>query len=198
MKPDAGPEAGFTLVEALVSLLIFSLIAGGGVLLLSQTLQAQGRVEAAQDELRAVQSARALLAADLAQITPGAVREAGRAAFVFQGAGGARPAMSFVRASGKPGSPDQVTTQLVVVEYLIDESGSLVRVTRSAIDPGPAAKDRTRTLVSAPGEATFEFNDGSGWRSEWPASSFAIPRAVAISLTLPRYGKVRLQALTGL
>lgn len=197
MSEQQHSEAGFTLVEALVSLLIFSLIAGGGVLLLSQTLQAQGRVEAAQEELRAIQSTRALLASDLAQITPRAIRERGKPPFVFAGVGGAKPAMSFVRAAGDPGAPDQVTTRLVVVEYRIADDGSLVRLTRDAIDPGPNAEKRTRTVVAAPGETQFEFNDGSGWRSDWP-SSFAIPSAVAITLTLPRYGKVRLQALAGL
>ncbi len=197
MNDRADPEAGFTLVEALVSLLIFSLIAGGGVLLLSQTLQAQGRVEAAQEELRAIQSARALLTADFAQITPRAVREQGKPPFIFAGVGGAKPAMTFVRAAGKPGAPDQVTTQLVVVAYRIAEDGSLVRITRDAIDPGPNSIERKRTVVAAPGETKFEFNDGSGWRSDWP-STYAIPSAVAITLTLPRYGQVRLQALTGL
>lgn len=197
MNEQAHREAGFTLVEALVSLLIFSLIAGGGVLLLSQTLQAQSRVEAAQEELRAIQSARALLSADFAQITPRAVRQQGKSPFVFAGVGGAKPAMAFVRAAGKPGASDQVTTQLVVVEYSIAEDGSLVRLTRDDIDPGPTATERKRTVVAAPGETQFEFNDGSGWRSDWP-STLAIPSAVAITLTLPRYGKVRLQALTGL
>lgn len=197
MSAPSPREAGFTLVEALVSLMIFALVAGGGVLMLSQTLQAQVDVEAAQEELRSIQSTRALLASDFAQITPRAVRETGRPPFIFQGVGGTRPAMAFVRAAGKPGAADQVTTQLVVIEYRIAEDGSLVRLTRDAIDPGPAATERTRIVVAAPGETQFEFNDGSGWRNDWPSTS-AIPSAVAITLTLPRYGKVRLQALSGL
>ncbi|MEZ6031025.1 MAG: type II secretion system minor pseudopilin GspJ [Hyphomonadaceae bacterium] len=198
MTRQAHPEAGFTLVEALVSLFIFALVAGGGVLLLSQTLQAQGRIETAQDELRAIQSARALLAADLAQLAPRPVREDGHPALAFHGVGGAEPSMSFVRAAGDPGSSDRITTKLVAVEYSIDEQGKLVRSTRDAIDPGAKADSRQRTLVAAPGETRFEFNDGAGWREDWPPSAFGVPRAVAITLTLPRYGKVRLQALTGL
>lgn len=197
MTAPAHPESGFTLVEALVSLLIFSLIASGGVLLLSLTLQTQSRVEAAQNELRAIQSIRAILASDLAQITPRAVREQGKQPFIFQGIGGAKPAMMFVRAAGRPGIAGQAPTQLAAVEYHIADDGSLVRLTREAIDPGPNAMERTRTLVVAAGATQFQFNDGTGWRDDWP-SSFAIPTAVAITLTLPRYGQVRVQALTGL
>ena len=115
MKSAAQSEAGFTLVEAMVSLFIFALVAGGAVLLLSQTLQAQGRVEAAQEELRALQSARSLLVSDFAQITPRIVRKEGRLPVVFHAVGGARPEMSFVRGAGEPGSDDRISTSLVAV-----------------------------------------------------------------------------------
>lgn len=197
MNPRLPQEAGLTLVEALVSLFIFALIASGGVLLLSQTLQAQARVESSQDELRIVQSTRALLAADFAQIAPRAVRDGGAQPVVFQGVGGARPSMSFVRAAGQAGSQDRVATRLVAIEYRLDDNGNLVRITRNAIDPGPEATEQSRLLVAAPSEAQFEFNDGGAWRTDWPAVS-SVPRAVAISFILPRYGRVRLQALTGL
>lgn len=198
MKSAARSDAGFTLVEALVSLFIFALVAGGGVLLLSQTLYAQADVEEAQDGLRELQSARALLASDLAQITPRATRDPNRPPFAFHAIGGARPVMSFVRAQGDPGSKDQISSSLVVVSYGLDEAGNLIRSTRTAIDPGSNAVTQDRTILTSAGEAAFMFHDGLGWRADWPPSMSAIPRAVAIDITLPRYGRVRLQALTGL
>jgi general secretion pathway protein J len=198
VRDVADGESGFTLVEAMVSLFIFALVAGGAVLLLSQTLQAQGRVESAQEELRALQSARSLLVSDLAQITPRIMREEGQLPAVFRATGGAKPSMSFVRATGKPGSPDQISTSLVAISYFLDEQGRLVRETRDALDPGASAESRQRVLIAAPGETQFAFNDGTGWRDDWSASAFGVPRAVAITVNLPRYGIVRLQALTGL
>lgn len=198
MKHATHPEAGFTLVEAMVSLFIFALVAGGAVLLLSQTLQAQGRVEGAQEELRALQSARSLLVSDIAQIAPRIVRQENQLPAVFRASGGARPTMSFVRAAGDPGAADQITTSLIAVSYFLDEEGRLVRETSDVIDPGASAKVRRRVLMSEPGATTFEFNDGTGWRQDWSASGYGIPRAVAITVKLPRYGSVRLQALTGL
>lgn len=198
MKCARDREAGFTLVEALVSLFIFALVAGGAVLLLSQSLQAQARVEAAQEELRTLQSARSLLVADLAQITPRIMREDNQLPAVFRATGGAKPRMSFVRAAGKPGSADQISTSLVAVSYFLDEEGRLIRETRDALDPGAAATSRQRMLVAAPEATRFAFNDGTGWRDDWSASAYGIPRAIAITVKLPRYGTVRLQALTGL
>lgn len=198
MTPPTNREAGFTLVEALVSLFIFALVAGGGVLLLSQSLLAQADVEDAQDGLRELQSARALLASDLAQIAPRAPRDPARLPVAFHAASGARPEMSFVRAQAEPGSEDDISTSLVVVSYAIDEAGRLIRSTRAAIDPGSNAVTRGRIVLSSAGDVRFLFHDGLGWRDDWAASATNVPAAVAIEVTLPRYGKVRLQALTGL
>ncbi len=198
MKPAAPPDAGFTLVEALVSLFIFALVAGGGVLLLSQTLHAQADVEEAEDGLRQLQSARALLALDLAQIAPRSTRDPARPPFAFHAIGGARPEMSFVRAQGEPGSEDRISTSLVAVSYALDEQGRLIRSTRAAIDPGPNAVSRERAILDSAKNVSFAFHDGLGWRNDWPPSISVLPRAVAVDATLPRYGRVRLQALTGL
>lgn len=198
MKAAAPSDAGFTLVEALVSLFIFALVAGGGVLLLSQTLYAQANVEEAQDSLRELQSARALLASDLAQITPRVTRDPSRPPFAFHAIGGASPVMSFVRAQGNLSPEEPISTSLVAVSYSLDDSGNLVRVTRAAIDPGSNAVTQDRTLLTSASDVAFAFHDGLGWRADWPPSMSVIPQAVAIEVTLPRYGRVRLQALAGL
>lgn len=198
MKGASVREGGFTLVEALVSLFIFALVASGAVLMLSQTLQAQKHIEGAQNELRALQAARALLISDLAQVTPRAVREEGRPPFVFVGLGGIKPTISFVRTIGERGSDDRLSTRLVVVDYHVDEDGRLVRMTRDSIDPGSLSKGRERALIDGARNVRFTFNDGGRWRSDWPASMTGVPRAVAVDMTLPRYGDIRMQALTGL
>jgi general secretion pathway protein J len=191
-------QSGFTLAEALVSLFVFALIAGGAVTMLAQSLNSQQRVGEAQESLRTLQSARALLASDIAQIAPRASRNDQAPPVVFLATGGAEPRMSFVRSAGELGAEDQLSTSLVAVEYLLDSEGRLVRRTRTAIDPGPAAETRERALMEGATDVRFEFNDGGVWRSDWPASATGVPRAVAILANLPRYGAVRLQALTGL
>lgn len=198
MSASANRESGFTLVEALVSLFVFALVAGGCVAMLGQSVEAQGRVGEAQEELRVLQSARALLAADVAQMAPRLTRNDGNQARAFIGVGGVKPEIRFVRAVGDMGAEDQLSTSLVAVEYRLDDDGQLVRRTRNALDAGGAADVRERVLLAGAQDVRFEFHDGSGWREDWSAAGLTIPRAVAIVATLPRYGRVRLQALTGL
>lgn len=191
-------EAGFTLVEALVSLFVFALVAGGCVAMLSQSVEAQGRVGDAQEELRVVQSARSLLVSDSAQIAPRIIRSESSLGRTFIGIGGVQPQMRFVRAVGEIGAEDQLSTSLVAIEYALDDEGRLVRRTRDMLDPGGAAEVRERVLLPGAQDIRFEFHDGSEWREDWSAAGLFIPRAVAIVATLPRYGRIRLQALTGL
>ncbi|MFZ4685249.1 MAG: type II secretion system protein GspJ [Hyphomonadaceae bacterium] len=194
----APKDAGFTLTEALVSLFVFSLVAGGAVTLLTQSLNSQASVSASQEALRALQSARALLTADLAQIAPRQTREEGRLPITFQAANGARPSMSFVRSLGERGSEDGLSTTLVFVEYVVDDAGRLVRRMRNALDPGEAADMQSRILLPDATGLQFEFNAGTGWISDWPPAATSVPRAVAIIATAPRYGAIRIQAVTGL
>ena len=198
MIAPVGREAGFTLVEALVSLFVFALVAGGCVAMLGQTVQTQDRVGDAQEELRALQSARALLVADIAQLAPRLIRNDGNLGRPFIGVGGVEPDIRFVRAAGEVGSDDQLSTSLVAVEYLLDEDKRLVRRTRNVLDPGVQLEVRERKLLPGAQDIRFEFHDGAGWREDWSSAGLSIPRAVSIIATLPRYGRVRLQALTGL
>lgn len=191
-------EAGFTLVEALVSLFVFALVAGGCVVMLGQSVQAQSRVGEAQEDLRSVQSARALLVADAAQIAPRILRTENGQGRVFVGGGGVRPEIRFVRAVGDAGAEDQLSTSLIEVEYALNEEGHLVRRTRDVLDPGAKAEVRERELLAGAQDIRFEFHDGAGWREDWVATGLLTPRAIAIIATVPRYGRVRLQALTGL
>lgn len=191
-------EAGFTLAEALVSLFVFALVAGGSVIMLSQSLNAQQRVSDAQEQLRSLQAARALLIFDVAQIAPRIPRQENRLPAVFLGTGGVRPVMSFVRAVGERGSEDRISTALVVIEYALDDDGRIIRHTRAALDPGGDARETSRILLAGAKDVHFEFNTGGAWVQDWPVSAFGAPSAVAIVATLPRYGVVRLQAMTGL
>lgn len=192
-------DAGFTLVEALVSLFVFSLIAAGSVLMLMQSVDTQNRVQAAQAALREVQNTRAMLAGDLAQYVGREVREAdGRVRPRLIG-GDADTPLAFVRTLAEPDPERGAVTRLALVEYAFLD-GRIVRRTRTHLDAGPATVMADRVLVSDAGEPRFEFYDGVTWRDVWLVGSpgAAPPQAVALVFQSPRYGEIRIEALVGL
>lgn len=70
-RPEANhaQEAGFTLVEVLVSMFIFSLITIGALIALSTTLDARDRAETRLSEIEQLAAARRLMADDFATMT---------------------------------------------------------------------------------------------------------------------------------
>lgn len=197
MTARAANDSGFTLVEALVSLLVFSLIASGCVAMLMQSVESQRRVGAAHETLRELQTTRALLANDLAQLVLREVRgEDGARQPRFIGGDAAAP-LQFVRASAEPGEPHARATALSLVTYRITEN-AVIRASRADLDSGEAMTERV--MLSDVEGARFEFFDGSAWREAWlvgPGGG-APPRAVALVFESPRYGAMRLEAIVEL
>lgn len=189
-------DAGFTLVEALVSLFVFSLIAAGCTALLMQSVRSQRDISEAHEQLRELQNARALLESDLGQMALRQVRTvegARRPAFI---GGDADIAMAFVRASAEPDPDHGASTRLAYVEYRIEE-GRLIRISRTYLDAIATTPSAERVVLGEARDIRFEFFDGASWRPQWIAVSRGAPRAVALVATLPRYGEVRIETLAG-
>jgi general secretion pathway protein J len=201
MISTAHGQSGFTLVEAMVSLFVFALLAAGCVTLLKQSVDTQSRVAAAEASLRELQTARAMLAADVAQVVSRPANAPGAAFGGFEGVGAGVEAdrhMVLFRGVGALEADSTVATSLLAVEYQVDEKGRLVRRTRDALLPGPNAQMGERRLLEGARDVRFEFFDGLAWRETWPAQASAAPQAVAILANIPRYGDVRLSAFVGL
>jgi general secretion pathway protein J len=192
-------EAGFTLVEAMVSLFVFALLSTGCVAMLSQSVGAQGRVSEADGAMRGLQAARSILAADLAQVSPGSIGPNGSTPMAFDGEGagvqGGRH-LRFVRSAGDPDPAAAFATSLVSVEYLIDGAGRLVRRTRPY--GGGQAEVSERVLLEGASDVRFQFADGAAWRDDWRTPDGSPPRAVAVLVSVPRYGELRISAFVGL
>jgi general secretion pathway protein J len=198
MSAPRPSEAGFTLVEALVSLFVFSLIAVGGVAMLMQSVDSQRRIGEAQTALRQLQTARALLAGDLSQVVSRSVRMPDNSrAPAFIGGDEAAP-LAFVRAAAEPDPALGAATSLVYVQYLVRD-GRLIRRSRSELDAIAQTPETERVLFEAGESVRFAFFDGAQWREQWVASGAGqpLPRAVALSAALPRYGEVRIETLVG-
>lgn len=69
MKSPGQNDSGFTLIEMLVSLFIFSLISAGTMAAMSSSLNMRERVNAGIDDLTQLQAARAIMRADFERIS---------------------------------------------------------------------------------------------------------------------------------
>lgn len=188
-------EHGFTLVEVMVALLIFGMIAGAGVALLSFSVRAQGATSAALDDLGAVNRLSSILTADLAQAQDRPTRDAAGALLpAFTGGAGGQPLLRFVRA-GWSNIDDSPRPTLQKVEYRFT-TGGLERIGYPALDgaaPLPAA-----LLLERVGGVTLRFRYAGAWADRWDGNAqAALPQAVELSLTRQDGRSYRMLFLVG-
>lgn len=190
---------GFTLVEMMVALLIFGLVAAAGVAVMSFSVDNQQVVRARTHRLGELQRARAALKADLAQAAQRPVRDAlGQPATRSfgggeQAAGG--PLLQLVRRGWD--NPDQAARpSLQAVEYRLTE-GRLERRVRPALDgtdPGSP-----QVLLTGVREGRVAFLVRGEWVEALPNGvAQPLPQAVRLELTLADYGPLsQLFVVTG-
>ena len=191
-------QAGFTLVELLVALMIFAMLAAAGVLLLGNSVSAQAQIKTRLDDMVAVQRAGGAMAADLGQAVPRISRtEAGTLAPAFWShrEGDASPVMQFVRG-GWDNLGDLPRPSLQKVEYWVRQ-GRLERRTYAQVDG--AAGDEPAVLLEQVDDVTLRFRDAQGeWRDEWtPTQPDLLPRAVEMIVSRTGEPPVTMRFLVG-
>lgn len=188
---------GFTLVEVLVSLLIFALIAAAGAAVLSLSVDNRFAIKAATDRTADLQRMRGLLKADLGQATGRRSRgPSGRA--LPQPMTGAlspgEPALVLTRA-GWTNPGERARPSLQRVEYRLVEDRLERRVSNhlDGARPGPP-----QVLYRGVRDLTVVFlKDGSEAPAYIPTSERPLPDAVRITMTLDGYGPVEQLFLVG-
>ncbi|WP_258043008.1 type II secretion system minor pseudopilin GspJ [Sphingomonas sp. NBWT7] len=171
-------ERGFTLVEVMVALMIFGLIASAGVALLAFSVRAQGVTTSRLDDVGALARQSSLLAADLAQAIDRPARdERGTLLPAFVGDG---TNVTFVRG-GWSNLDALPRSTLQKVSYRLAE-GALERIAWPMIDgaaalPPSVALDRVRGL-------RLRYRISGAWSDRWDGSGgAALPQALEMSLT---------------
>ncbi|WP_265569466.1 type II secretion system minor pseudopilin GspJ [Sphingomicrobium nitratireducens] len=171
---------GFTLIEMIVALVIFALIATAGVALLRASADTQLAVEDGLTEQAAIERLSLLINADLSQAALRPTRRADggfRPAFV-----GTSDNMIFVR-DGIVSTESKPSPSLHRVEWAVRE-GRLERTGHRQPD-GVTLEDPAAILLRDMRAARFEYRDAAGgWISTWPdGSGRALPRAVRLTVT---------------
>ena len=173
-------EEGFTLVEVMVALLIFAILAAAGVSLLSFSVRAQAVSGAKLDDLGALDRTLSILSADLAQAIARPARdEAGTPlpAFVGEPSGDAQPMLRLVRG-GWTNLDDAPRAGLQKVAYRLD-GGVLQRLAFPQLDgaaPLPAAPllDHVRRIA-------LRYRFRGAWSDRWDgAGGTPLPQALEL------------------
>lgn len=177
-------ETGFTLIELMVALFIFALIAAAGVSILSFGVRAQAAAVQRLEDTADLRRFSTLLAADLAQALPRVARGVdGQPLRAFTGNDGRSDPLVLGYVRGGWTNPDAAARSgLQRIDVTLTE-GRLRRVAYPMIDGSTAPEgivlaDRVNAL-------TMRYRDTRGdWRPRWDdALTTSMPAAVEMTVT---------------
>ena len=204
----ARQQRGMTLVEVMVALMVFALIATASVYALRLGVDSRDQLDAADRELREIQLARILMKEDLAQIVDRPVRDPFGVAKPASFAGGQivfggrveddeKILVEFVRAGWLNPNAQNPRSSLQHVEYVFRD-GALVRRARLYLDETDNADVIERVLFDNIDDASAAFLNGESrgeleWIDAWPVSGLASspPRAIEITTQSKTMGDLR-------
>ncbi|MEE4350979.1 MAG: type II secretion system minor pseudopilin GspJ [Pacificimonas sp.] len=192
--------SGFTLIETLVALFVFAMLATAGALLLGNSVEAAQRIETASAETGALQRTRAALAADLAQIAPrpsrardGTLRPA-IAAGSEAGLGANGALFAFAR-HGPANDDGEARPGLSWVEWHQTADG-LERRSARYID---GAEEQVAALMlpgTSGAEIAFAY-DGAWSETVLITPDAPLPEALRLTLNIPNLGRTEQLFLIG-
>jgi general secretion pathway protein J len=189
--------AGFTLLELIVVIAIFAVLAVMAYGGLSSALTARERVLESLERTAALQKAYARLRNDFQQLRARSSRDP---------YGEPQPALRLLEddaveftRSGWRNPLAQPRSALERVAYRLDDDQRLVRTSWRAVDRAQNAPVSEAVVLEQVTELRWRFLDGAEWRDAWPAPTTtgtptlqAVPRAVELTLALKDLGEVRL------
>ncbi|MEA1072876.1 type II secretion system minor pseudopilin GspJ [Sphingomonas sp. LY160] len=173
-------EEGFTLVEMMVALVIFAILAAAGVMILRSSVDTQTAVEARLADVSDTGRLHALLTGDLAQAVDRSTRDGNEVRPPFVGDANQ---MQFVR-SGWQNIDDEARSSLQRVQWRV-EGGGLARIGHRGLDRGEEAAP---ALMAKDATAAFRYRSADGNWSGSYASTPERPLPAAVELVLTPKG----------
>jgi len=188
-------SAGFTLVEVLVTLVVFAMLSLAGTAILGQSLSAKAQSDDVNRAIKDLQVTNALMRSDFTQMVSRTARDgfgARSSATVVTGAPG-EPFVTFVRNGWDNPGGLAARSSLQRVEYLVRD-GNLVRRSFPFVDGMTDAEGYEQVLMSGVSNVNLSYLLNDTWQAGWRATGSAVvalPEAVAIELSSQAFGDLR-------
>ncbi|WP_084399998.1 type II secretion system minor pseudopilin GspJ [Henriciella aquimarina] len=185
------PEAGFTLVETLVALLVLSMVSVAGGSLLLRANDAGKQVREREAALREIDIAQAFIRNDLAALTARgwSPPESGQGLQTLAGGETNRTdaLMSFVRSGWLNPAGQAPRSDLQAVRYTLSDEGELVREAWLRPDPAPSTPMVRRVLLENVADVRLGFWRGSERSAYWEGTPVppadVLPEAIDVEIT---------------
>lgn len=184
-------DQGFTLLEILIALFIFSILSMMLLGALHSTMSAQSEVEKSAARLRMMQMALLVLSRDVEQTVNRPVRLASgkeEAAFMGTSRGFTLTHAGFSNPEGT-----LLHSSMERTRYEVHDQ-ALWRMTSAALDAAPQTTFVSRRLLNEVEAIRFQYLDKENHFHEvWPllgASQQVLPRAVKVTITISQWGNL--------
>lgn len=189
--------SGFTLLELLVALAIFGVVAAMAYGGLRSVLNTRAAAEKQAAELAELQLGFTRMERDIEQIVARGVRDSlGDRQPALRGESGGETLLEFTRTGWRNPS-GQARSHLQRIAYRLKE-GQLVRLSWSALDQGPSAEPQESVLLDNVTAVEVQFLDKSlAEQALWPKPDAAannekdtLPRAIQVSVEIKGWGRI--------
>jgi general secretion pathway protein J len=191
-------EQGFTLLEVLIAIAIFSVVSLASFTIFDTVLRGDESSKIRSDRQNELQRAFLLIERDVTQIAKRSMRINGEApSNVFiQTADdsflGDNQAMAFVRNGWTNPGLLLPRSDMQSVAYRLEDN-TLERLHYNFVDAVVGQEPKIRPLISNVSELSFQFYDGQKWQEKWSGNS--LPLAIAIEIETEDFGLLRRQFL---
>lgn len=198
MNLRIGRRRGFTLIEVLVSLAVFAILAALSYGALSQTLDSAELLNERMDRLQAIQRTMRLLSEDLQQLSPRPIRDELGEGFGPALDTGFQSGFAIELTHGGWSNPIVLPRSTMQRSAYRIEEDELIRYHWMVLDRTLANEPVSVTLLDGVEGILFRFLQGNGeWTEQWPPTNQPgplgarqRPRAVEIILTLTGEGEI--------